>query len=219
MDKRICRRPGPRARRRPGFRVSGFGQGEAFPRGFLVSSVEESNMAGSVNKVILVGNLGKDPKVANLNSGDAVVSFTLATSETWKDKNTGERREKTEWHNIVVLQREHRPRRRAILQEGHEGLPRRPVADAQIHGPERRRALYRRKSCCSASAASSTLLDSRGGGGGEGRDDYGGAERAAAARASAAARRPSAAPPWRAAAAAVPTSTTTSRSDRARASR
>lgn len=59
-------------------------------------------MAGSVNKVILVGNLGKDPKVANLNSGDRVISFTLATSETWKDKNSGERRERTEWHNIVV---------------------------------------------------------------------------------------------------------------------
>jgi len=59
-------------------------------------------MAGSVNKVILIGNLGKDPKVSTMNSGDRVVSFTLATSENWKDKNTGERREKTEWHNIVV---------------------------------------------------------------------------------------------------------------------
>ena len=58
-------------------------------------------MAG-VNKAILIGNLGKDPKVSSLNSGDKVVSFTLATSETWKDKNTGERREKTEWHNVVV---------------------------------------------------------------------------------------------------------------------
>ena len=58
-------------------------------------------MAG-VNKVILVGNLGKDPKVSSLPSGDRVVSFTLATSETWKDKNTGERREKTEWHNVVI---------------------------------------------------------------------------------------------------------------------
>jgi len=60
-------------------------------------------MAGSVNKVILIGNLGKDPKVATLNSGDRVVNFTLATSETWKDKNTGERKEKTEWHNVVVF--------------------------------------------------------------------------------------------------------------------
>ena len=58
-------------------------------------------MAG-VNKVILVGNLGKDPKVSTFPSGDRAVSFTLATSENWKDKNTGERRERTEWHNIVI---------------------------------------------------------------------------------------------------------------------
>jgi single-strand DNA-binding protein len=60
-------------------------------------------MAGSVNKVILIGNLGKDPKVSQLNSGDRVVNFTLATSDTWKDKNTGERKERTEWHNVVVF--------------------------------------------------------------------------------------------------------------------
>jgi single-strand DNA-binding protein len=60
-------------------------------------------MAGSVNKVILVGNLGKDPEERRLNSGDPVVSFSIATSETWKDKGTGERREKTEWHNIVIF--------------------------------------------------------------------------------------------------------------------
>jgi len=60
-------------------------------------------MAGSVNKVILVGNLGKDPKVSRLNSGDQVVSFSLATSESWRDKNTGERKEKTEWHNVVIF--------------------------------------------------------------------------------------------------------------------
>ncbi len=60
-------------------------------------------MAGSVNKVILVGNLGKDPKVSRLNSGDQVVSFPIATSETWRDKTSGERKEKTEWHNIVIF--------------------------------------------------------------------------------------------------------------------
>ena len=60
-------------------------------------------MAGSVNKVILVGNLGKDPEVRRLNSGDPVVNFTLATSETWRDKNSGERKEKTEWHNVVIF--------------------------------------------------------------------------------------------------------------------
>ncbi len=60
-------------------------------------------MAGSVNKVILIGNLGKDPRVSRLNSGDQVVSFSLATSESWRDKTTGERKEKTEWHNVVVF--------------------------------------------------------------------------------------------------------------------
>ena len=60
-------------------------------------------MAGSVNKVILVGNLGKDPEIRRLNSGDPVVNFSLATSETWRDKNSGERKEKTEWHNIVIF--------------------------------------------------------------------------------------------------------------------
>ena len=60
-------------------------------------------MAGSVNKVILVGNLGKDPEVRRLNSGDQVVSFSVATSETWRDKNSGERKERTEWHNIVIF--------------------------------------------------------------------------------------------------------------------
>src|SRR5688572_21116248 len=60
-------------------------------------------MAGSVNKVILVGNLGKDPEVRRLNSGDPVVNFSLATSETWRDKQSGERREKTEWHNVVIF--------------------------------------------------------------------------------------------------------------------
>ena len=60
-------------------------------------------MAGSVNKVILVGNLGKDPEVRRLNSGDPVVSFSLATSDSWRDKTTGERKERTEWHNIVIF--------------------------------------------------------------------------------------------------------------------
>lgn len=60
-------------------------------------------MAGSVNKVILVGNLGADPEVRRLNSGDPVVNLRVATSETWRDKSSGERREKTEWHNVVIF--------------------------------------------------------------------------------------------------------------------
>ena len=60
-------------------------------------------MAGSVNKVILVGNLGKDPDVRRTNAGDPIVNLSVATSETWRDKGTGERKEKTEWHRVVIF--------------------------------------------------------------------------------------------------------------------
>src|SRR5438270_14643 len=59
-------------------------------------------MAGSVNKVILVGNLGRDPEVKRLNSGDPVVNLSVATSESWRDKASGERKERTEWHRVVI---------------------------------------------------------------------------------------------------------------------
>jgi single-strand DNA-binding protein len=60
-------------------------------------------MAGSVNKVIIVGNLGKDPEVRTLNSGEKVANLSVATSESWKDKATGERKEKTEWHRVTIF--------------------------------------------------------------------------------------------------------------------
>ena len=60
-------------------------------------------MAGSVNKVILVGNLGKDPEIRTLTSGDRVANLSLATSETWRDRQSGERKEKTEWHRVVIF--------------------------------------------------------------------------------------------------------------------
>src|SRR5579871_4336699 len=60
-------------------------------------------MAGSVNKVILVGNLGKDPEIRTLNSGDRVANLRIATSETLRDKSSGERKEKTEWHQVVIF--------------------------------------------------------------------------------------------------------------------
>jgi single-strand DNA-binding protein len=60
-------------------------------------------MAGSVNKVILVGNLGADPEIRRLNSGEPVVNIRVATSESWRDKTSGERKEKTEWHNVVIF--------------------------------------------------------------------------------------------------------------------
>jgi single-strand DNA-binding protein len=60
-------------------------------------------MAGSVNKVILVGNLGRDPEIRRLNNGDPVCNLSVATSESWRDKQSGERKEKTEWHRVVIF--------------------------------------------------------------------------------------------------------------------
>jgi len=60
-------------------------------------------MAGSVNKVILVGNLGRDPEVRSTQSGQKIANFTLATSDSWNDKASGERRERTEWHRVVIF--------------------------------------------------------------------------------------------------------------------
>lgn len=60
-------------------------------------------MAGSVNKVILIGNLGRDPEVRTFQNGGKVCNLRIATSENWKDKNTGERRERTEWHSVAIF--------------------------------------------------------------------------------------------------------------------
>ena len=60
-------------------------------------------MAGSVNKVILIGNLGRDPEVRSMQNGGKVANLSIATSENWKDKSTGERKEKTEWHRVVIF--------------------------------------------------------------------------------------------------------------------
>ena len=60
-------------------------------------------MAGSVNKVIIMGNLGKDPEIRNFTNGGRVCNFSVATSESWRDKNSGEKQERTQWHNISIL--------------------------------------------------------------------------------------------------------------------
>lgn len=61
-------------------------------------------MAGSINKVILIGNLGRDPEVRSFQNGGKVCNLRIATSETWKDRNTGERKERTEWHSVAIFQ-------------------------------------------------------------------------------------------------------------------
>ena len=60
-------------------------------------------MAGSINKVILIGNIGADPEIRRTNNGDPIANLRIATSESWKDKNSGERKEKTEWHSVVIF--------------------------------------------------------------------------------------------------------------------
>jgi single-strand DNA-binding protein len=144
-------------------------------------------MAG-VNKAILIGNLGKDPKVSSLNSGDKVVSFTLATSETWKDKNSGERREKTEWHNVVVYNENIG---RVVEQYCKKGS--KVYVEGQIqtrkYNDQSGAEKYITEIVLQRFRGELTLLDSRGGG--EGRESFGGEERAPAfGRASPAERRP-----------------------------
>ena len=135
-------------------------------------------MAGSVNKVILVGNLGKDPDVRRLNSGDQVVNFSVATSETWRDKTLGRAQGAHRVAQCRDLQREPRQGRRAILQEGHEGLSRGPAPDAASGRTSRGTDRYTTEVVLQRFRGELQLLDSRGGG--EGRESFPDEERGAA---------------------------------------
>jgi single-strand DNA-binding protein len=138
-------------------------------------------MAGSVNKVILVGNLGKDPEVRTMQDGNPVVNLSLATSEQWRDKNSGERREKTEWHRVVIFNERLAEVAQKFLRKGSklyiEGqLQTRKWTDQS--GQEK----YSTEVVLQRFRGELTMLDSRGEGGGGGggggfgggSDDYGG---------------------------------------------
>ncbi len=133
-----------------------------------------NSMAGSVNKVILVGNLGKDPESRSMNNGGEVVSFTLATSESWNDKQSGERRDKTEWHNVVIFNENLAKVAKSYLRKGSkcyvEGqLQTRKWADQ--NGNDR----YTTEIVLQRFRGELTLLDRREGGGGQGSSgNYGG---------------------------------------------
>lgn len=71
--------------------------------GVLARQTGKAPMAGSINKVILVGNLGRDPEIRSTNDGTRIANLALATSETWRDRNSGERKERTEWHRVVIF--------------------------------------------------------------------------------------------------------------------
>jgi single-strand DNA-binding protein len=127
-------------------------------------------MSGSVNKVILVGNLGRDPEVRSMSSGDPVVNLSLATSERWTDRSSGERREKTEWHRVVVFDERLCDVAQKYLRKGSklyiEGqLQTRKWTDQQ--GVEK----YSTEVVLRRFNSTLTMLDSRGEGGG---GDYGG---------------------------------------------
>jgi len=128
-------------------------------------------MAGSVNKVILVGNLGRDPEVRSTQDGRKIVHFSLATSENWKDKSSGERREKTEWHRVVIFNENLASVAERFLKKGSkvyvEGqLQTRKYTDQS--GQEK----YSTEVVLQNFRGELTLLDSRGAGGGAGADDY-----------------------------------------------
>ena len=132
-------------------------------------------MAGSVNKVILIGNLGRDPEVRSLNDGTKVVNLRIATSENWRDKATGERREKTEWHSVVIFNEnlarvaeQYTRKGSKVYVEGQ--LQTRKWTDKD--GQER----YSTEVVLQRFRGELTLLDGRGegGGGGGGGGDFGG---------------------------------------------
>ena len=119
-------------------------------------------MSGSVNKVILVGNLGKDPEMRRMQSGDAMVSFSLATTESWRDKATGERKDKTEWHDVVIFNENLAKVAESYLKKGSkvyiEGQLQTREWDDQQTGQKRRRT----EIVLQKFRGELTLLDSRG---------------------------------------------------------
>lgn len=130
-------------------------------------------MAGSVNKVILVGNLGRDPEVRSFQNGGKVVNLRIATSENWRDKATGERKERTEWHSVAIFNENIAKIAEQYLRKGSkvyvEGqLETRKWQDQS--GADR----YSTEVVLRPYTGSLTLLDGREGGGGGGSDERGG---------------------------------------------
>jgi single-strand DNA-binding protein len=123
-------------------------------------------MAGSVNKVILVGNLGKDPEIRNTQDGSKIVNLTLATSETWNDRSSGERKERTEWHRVVIFNERTADVAERFLKKGAKiyvegSLQTRKWTDQQ--GQER----YTTEVVLGRFNGQLTMLDGRSGGGGD----------------------------------------------------
>src|SRR6478672_2230754 len=130
-------------------------------------------MAGSVNKVILIGNLGKDPEIRRTQDGRPIANLSVATSESWRDKATGERKEKTEWHRVVIfneglckIAEQYLKKGAKVYLEG--ALQTRKWTDQS--GVEK----YSTEVVLQGFNSTLTMLDGRGGGGGSFADDAGG---------------------------------------------
>jgi single-strand DNA-binding protein len=134
---------------------------------------QEMVMAGSVNKVILIGNLGADPEIRRTQDGKAIANLRLATTDSWRDRNSGERREKTEWHRVVIFSE---PLVKVVEQYVKKGsklyiegaLQTRKWTDQQ--GVEK----YSTEIVLQGFNSVLTMLDGRSGGGGGAEDEYGG---------------------------------------------
>ena len=130
-------------------------------------------MAGSINKVILVGNLGADPEIRTLNSGDRVANLRIATSETWRDRTSGERKERTEWHRVVIFNDNLVKVAESYLKKGSKvyiegAIQTRKWQDQS--GAEK----YSTEIVLQKFRGELTMLDGRGGGAEGGEEDYGG---------------------------------------------
>ena len=134
------------------------------------------SLAGSDNKVILVGNLGADPEIRRLNSGDVVANLRIATSESWRDRQTGERKDRTEWHSVVIFNENLAKVAEQYLKKGAKvyiegALQTRKWQDQ--NGNDR----YSTEVVLQKFRGELQMLDSRGEGGGEGRSFGGGGNR------------------------------------------
>jgi len=130
-------------------------------------------MAGSVNKVILVGNLGRDPEVRYAQDGNKIVNFTLATSETWRDRQSGERRERTEWHRVVVFNDRLGDVAEKYLKKGSKVYLEGALQTRKWTGNDGQER-YTTEIVLQRFRGELTMLDTRGGGGGGGDYDSGG---------------------------------------------
>ena len=130
-------------------------------------------MAGSVNKVILIGNLGRDPEVRNTQDGKKIINFSLATSETWRDRQSGERRERTEWHRVVIFNEHLAEVAEKYLRKGSKIYVEGQLQTRKWQGQDGQDK-YTTEVVLQRFRGELTMLDTRGDGGGGGGGDYGG---------------------------------------------